>query len=89
MTEDPPADPAPGPSDPIWGVGAVRSLTMYESYSGVDFRAKRVSGAAERGGVPGEEFFWDRFAMIGDAVDDGIGNGGKGGHSAAAACECD
>ena len=37
---------------------------MYEGFSGVDFTNKTVSPQAERGGMPTEECFWDRFASL-------------------------
>ena len=55
---------APGVADPIWGAGSVRSLRMYERFSGVDFAAMRVSAQAERGGMPGEACFWDLFSCL-------------------------
>lgn len=54
----------PPPTDAIWELGNVRSLRMYEAWSGVDFRAKKVSPQAERGGMPSEASFWDRFACL-------------------------
>jgi hypothetical protein len=42
----------------------VRSLQWYEAFSGVDFAKMRVSPQAERGGMPDEACFWDRFACI-------------------------
>jgi hypothetical protein len=55
---------APEPSALVWGVGHVRSLQWYEAFSGVDFAKMRVSPQAERGGMPDEACFWDRFACI-------------------------
>ena len=55
---------APCATDAIWGLGSVRTLRMYEAYAGVDFAAKAVSAPAERGGMPSEECFWDRFASL-------------------------
>ena len=55
---------APEPSALVWGVGHVRSLRWYEAFSGVDFAKMRVSPQAERGGMPDEACFWDRFACI-------------------------
>ena len=55
---------SPSASDPLWGLGSVRSLRMYQEYSGVDFGAKSVSVMAERGGMPSESCFWDRFACL-------------------------
>jgi len=62
----PAAGPAAGPAAdaPVWGVGAARSLAEYEELAGIDFRALSVGAQAERGGMPGEDFFWDRFACL-------------------------
>ena len=45
-------------------LGEVRSLPMYEAFSGVDFAVRQVSAQAECGGMPGEHCFWDRFACL-------------------------
>ena len=49
----------------------VRSLHAYEAYSGVDFAGKAVSAQAERGGLPSEDHFWDRFACLHAMIGDG------------------
>ena len=67
---------APRADDPIWGLGGVRSLRLYEEWSGVDFGAKRVSEQAERGGMPAEACFWDRFACLHTMLAEG-GAGGE------------
>ena len=54
----------PDATDKVWGLGTARSLRMYEEFSGVDFTSKTVSPQAERGGMPTEECFWDRFASL-------------------------
>lgn len=56
--------PPPPPDDPVWALGSVRSLAEYEAFAGVDFGAKEVSSQAERGGMVGEDCFWDRFACL-------------------------
>jgi len=48
----------------VWGEGRVRSVRQYEAWSGVNFRAMAVSEVAERGGMPSEACFWDRFASL-------------------------
>ena len=54
----------PAASDPVWGLGTVRSLRLYEALAGVDFRSKTVAQQAERGGLRSEACFWDRFADL-------------------------
>lgn len=54
----------PGLAEAVWGVGTIRSLRSYEAFSGVDFGAMRVSAQAERGGMPEDACFWDRFASL-------------------------
>jgi hypothetical protein len=48
----------------VWGAGGVRTLRQYEDLSGVDFRAMTVSERAEMGGLPSEDYFWDRFGSL-------------------------
>lgn len=55
---------APAPDEAIWALGSVRSLAAYEDFSGVDFTAMRVGAQAERGGMPSDGCFWDRFACL-------------------------
>ena len=55
---------APAPDAAIWALGSVRSLAAYEDFSGVDFTAMRVGAQAERGGMPSDGCFWDRFACL-------------------------
>ena len=56
---------APPPADAaVWGLGTLRSLRHYEEFAGVDLAGKRVSAHAERGGLPSEESFFDRYASL-------------------------
>lgn len=61
---------APLLSAPIWGVGKVRTLRQYEHVSGIDFHATTVTERAERGGLPSEDWFWDRFSSLDAMVEE-------------------